>query len=296
MLRNSFVFLPKVRLATEQKIWSQGVRDWNDFLDAKKVKGFSAARKEAAHGKIKEFKRELLDENLNYLSKNIPLGEQWRLYDTFRDEAVFLDIETNGYYGGITVIGLYDGNDTKTFVRGYNLDKVLLERALEKYKMVVTFNGASFDLPVIERFFGLRIRKPHVDLRHVCAKIGLHGGLKSIERQLGIHRAEEVAGVAGSDAVYLWEQFRATKDPDYLNLLLKYNEEDIVNLKPLADYAVRELWRRTFINRVRSERINENDVCARQEHDGSRDSGQREEEIAQENRHCREHPVRAPHS
>lgn len=253
MLRNTFLFLPKVGLTTEQKIWSQGIPDWNAFLDAKRVKGFSAARKDAAQDKIREFKSELWNDNLNYLSKSLPLGEQWRLYDTFRDEAVFLDIETNGYYGSITVVGLYDGNDTKTFVRGYNLDKTLIERALEKYKMIVTFNGSSFDLPVIERFFGLRIRKPHVDLRHVCAKIGLSGGLKSIERQLGINRAEEVQGVAGSDAVYLWEQFRATRDPAYLNLLLKYNEEDIVNLKPLADYAVRELWRRTFINRPASE-------------------------------------------
>jgi uncharacterized protein YprB with RNaseH-like and TPR domain len=46
----------------------------------------------------------------------------------------------------------------------------------------------------------------------------------------------------------LWEQFKSTKDADFLNKLIKYNEEDIINLKPLADYAVRELWSRTFIN------------------------------------------------
>jgi hypothetical protein len=254
MLRNTFLFLPKVGATTEQNIWQQGVHDWNAFVEAKKVKGFSPVRKESANHKIVEFKNELWGENLNYLAKNIPSTEHWRLYDTFRDEAVFLDIETAGYYGSITVIGLYDGNDTKTFVRGYNLDKGLLEKELQKYKTIITFNGGSFDLPVIERFFGLRFNKPHIDLRHVCAKIGLTGGLKSIEKQLNIKRDASVEGVGGSDAVYLWEQFKATKDTDYLNQLIKYNEEDIVNLKPLADYAIKELWKRTFINAPSSEK------------------------------------------
>ena len=248
MLRNTFLFLPKVRAATEQRIWSQGIPDWQAFVEAKKVAGFSPERKEQANAKIHEFKAELWNENLNYLSKSLPLSEQWRLYDNFRDEAVFLDIETNGYYGSITVIGLYDGNETKTFVRGYNLDRALIEKELQKSKMIVTFNGSSFDLPVIEKFFGFQIHKPHVDLRHVCARIGLNGGLKAIEKVRGIKRAEEVEGISGSDAVYLWEQFKSTKDTDYLNKLIKYNEEDIINLKPLADYAVRELWARTFIN------------------------------------------------
>jgi len=248
MLRNTFLFLPKVQLATERKIWQQGIHDWNAFVEAKRVKGFSEARKESANKKIHEFRNELWNENLNYLARSIPLSEQWRMYEHFRDEAVFLDIETGGYYGSITVVGLYDGNDTKTFVRGYNLDRCLIERELQKANIVVTFNGSSFDLPVIERFFGLRLHRPHIDLRHVCSRIGLTGGLKAIEKACGIKRQGEVEGVSGADAVYLWEQFRATKDTDYLNTLLKYNEEDVVNLKPLADYAVRELWSRTFIN------------------------------------------------
>jgi hypothetical protein len=254
MLRNTFLFLPKVGLTTEHNIWQQGIDDWNSFIEAKKIKGFSQARKESAHKKIHEFKSELWNENLNYLAKSLPLSEQWRLYDQFRDEAVFLDIETNGYYGGITVIGLYDGNETKTFIRGYNLDRSLVEKELQKHKLIVTFNGSSFDLPVIERFFGLKMHKPHVDLRHVCARIGLNGGLKLIEKHLGIARDKEVEGVSGSDAVYLWEQFKSTKDTDYLHKLIKYNEEDIINLKPLADHAVRELWKRTFINGISSEK------------------------------------------
>lgn len=257
MLRNTFLFLPKVGEKTEQNIWQQGIPDWNAFIEARKVRGFSQSRKERADQRIIEFKNELWNENLNYLAKSMPRAEHWRLYDTFRDEAVFLDIETAGYYGSITVVGLYDGNETKTFIRGYNLDKTLLERELQKCKMVVTFNGGSFDLPVIARFFGLRMHKPHIDLRHVCARIGLTGGLKEIEKKVGIARDAEVAGISGADAVYLWEQFKATKDTDYLNTLIKYNEEDVVNLRPLADKAIRELWSRTFISDHRDKKKHE---------------------------------------
>lgn len=246
MLKNSFIVLPKVKHKKEQNIWQQNILDWNDFCDAKKVKGFSAVNKERADKHLKYAGIAARESDAKELARIFPNNEHWRLYDEFRDEAVFLDIETAGYYGSITVIGLYDGDETKTFVRGYNLDKKLFERELRKHKMVITFNGSSFDLPVIKRFFRTVVRVPHVDLRFVCQKIGLVGGLKSIEKQLGIKREEEVEGISGEDAAILWELFKTTRNPEHLKLLVKYNEEDIINLKPLADYAVRELWRRTF--------------------------------------------------
>lgn len=50
--------------------------------------------------------------------------------------------------------------------------------------------------------------------------------------------------MTGEDAAELWRTFRATGDEYYLDLLVKYNEEDIINLKPLADFAVKGLWDR----------------------------------------------------
>ena len=167
---------------------------------------------------------------------------QWRLYDEFKGEAVYLDIETNGYYSGITVVGLSDGVDAKTFVRGFNLDRSLIAKELEKYRLVVTFNGASFDLPVIRRFFNLNISLPHVYLRFVCQKAGITGGLKMIEKQFGIRRRAEVEGISGEDAVYLWEMWKSTGNRDYLEKLVMYNEEDILNLRPLAEKVVPLLW------------------------------------------------------
>lgn len=170
----------------------------------------------------------------------------WRIYNQFKDNILFVDIETSGFYGDITVIGVYDGENTKTMVRGINLDKDLLKKTLAQANMLVTFNGSSFDLPVIERYFQNVIPNvPHVDLRHVCSKIGLIGGLKNIEKEVGINRAKELEGVDGSDAVYLWQQYKATGNREYLNTLVQYNEEDIINLKPLAEFAINKLWKQT---------------------------------------------------
>jgi len=215
-------------------------------LGSKKVKGLTPARKDLLDWRVGDAKSALSAKDESFFAKNLPFSEQWRLFDEFKDEAVYLDIETNGYYSGITVIGLSDGVETKTLVRGFNLDRSLLEKELKKYKMVVTFNGASFDLPVIKRYFGLNINLPHVDLRFVCQKVGLSGGLKLIEKDLGIRRRPEVENFCGEDAVSLWENWRATGDREFLDKLVWYNEEDILNLLPLAKKVIPELWKRTF--------------------------------------------------
>jgi uncharacterized protein YprB with RNaseH-like and TPR domain len=179
--------------------------------------------------------------NEAYFYEHIPLKEIWRLYDYFKDDAVYLDIETSSY-NTITVIGLYNGETSKFLVHGSNLDKEILKEAFYDCKMIVTFNGACFDIPVINRYFNNVIPSvPHLDLRFACSQIGLNGGLKKIEKEIGINRGEEVDGVTGGDAVLLWDLWKRTNERKYLDLLIEYNKEDIENLKPLAEYTVSKL-------------------------------------------------------
>ncbi|MFC1732479.1 ribonuclease H-like domain-containing protein [candidate division KSB1 bacterium] len=246
MIRNSFIFLDRISKNTERKIWNQGIENWDCFLDAKRIDGISDLRKGSYDRQILGARENLYSMNSPYFKNIVPRGDTWRLYPFFKEDAVFLDIETTSYYGNITVIGLYDGIDTKMMIRDINLDKEIIKKELSKYKLIVTFNGSSFDLPVIERYFqGVVPNIPHVDLRHVCSKIGLIGGLKRIEKQLGIDRGKELEHVGGEDAAKLWRAFKATGDDYYLNLLIKYNEEDIINLKTIAEHAVKELWKKT---------------------------------------------------
>jgi len=238
MIKKSFIFLPKIGKRSEENIWNQGIKDWNSFLSVDNINGFSKARKLFYDRYVHKARENLVNNNAEYFSKVLPSSETWRLYDHFKDEACFLDIETNGYHNYVTVVGIYDGYETKTMVKGINLDVKRLQQELLNYKLIITFNGASFDLPCLNKYYpGVIPNIPHIDLRHASAKIGLVGGLKRIEKEIGIRRADEVSEMGGEQAVYLWQMWKSTGKQKYLDLLVQYNEEDIINLKSLADHV-----------------------------------------------------------
>ncbi len=242
MIRQSFIFLDNVRKRKEKRIWEQGIGGWNEFL-GRHVKGISSLQKEK-HDRLIRLARINLDyENASFFNDVLPKGEMWRIYPEFRGNAAFLDIETSGW--DITVVGIFDGYSVKHFVKGFNLTRENVLREIYRHKVLLTFNGRSFDIPILNRYFRDDIKVAHIELRHVCSKIGLNGGLKSIERQLGIKRAEEVQSMLGNEAVYCWEMWRHTRQRKYLDLLVQYNAEDVLNLLPLAEHSVKELWKRT---------------------------------------------------
>ena len=241
VITQSFICLDRIGHESERKIWQQGIHTWDDFLTSSTIKGMSAARKTMYSLFLQKAQKNLEVRNFPFFAEQFPFSEHWRLFETFKDDVVYLDIETTGLYGDITVLGLYDGENTKSLVKGKNLSKDLFMRALEGKKMIVSFNGSSFDVPIIERYFRVHLDMPHVDLRHVCAKVGLTGGLKSIERQVGIARESDLDGVSGLDAVYLWQAYK-NGSQEALEKLVRYNEADIVNLVPLAELSIKKLW------------------------------------------------------
>jgi len=245
MIQNSFIFLEKVKRGTEEKLWNQGIYNWDSFLNTKEIKGLSKTRKTYYNKKILEARKALYNFNSSYFRNILPSSENYRLYDFFKEDAVFLDIETTGLsprYNNITIIGLYDGINTKMMVRGINLDMKEIKKELQKYKLIVTFNGSSFDLPFINKIYpNLLPNIPHMDLRHTAKKLGLTGGLKNIEKTIGINRRKIIKDFHGGDAVTLWKMYKATGDDYYLNLLIEYNEEDIINLKKLAEFCTSKL-------------------------------------------------------
>ncbi len=243
MIKSTFLFLPKIKQGKEISLWKQGIKDWDDFLSKRKIKGISQRLKKAYDRMILEAKKALHENNSEYFTDKLPTTETWRLYEHFREEAVFLDIEassatsTNSY---LTVIGLFDGLSTKTMVRDINLDMDAMKEELKKYKLLITFNGSSFDLPYLNKKHpGLLPNIPHIDLRHVCNKVGLKGGLKDIEKQLGIRRENIIIErLYGGDPFKLWRMFKGSGDDYYLKLLVEYNEEDVINLKRIAEHSI----------------------------------------------------------
>lgn len=245
MITSSFIFLERVGNKLEQNIWKKGIHDWGRFLETKEIRGLSRARKLYYDRKILNTRKALYYFDSEYFYDLMPQSEMWRLYGFFKEDAVFLDIETTGLSkesDDITVFGLYDGISTKTMIKGINLDYAALKKELQKYKLIVTFNGASFDLPFIEkRYPGMVPKIPNFDVKPAAGKLGLKGGLKNIEQSLGISRSNIVGRFHGGDALALWKMYRATGDEHYLNLLVEYNEYDLINLKIVAEHCFKKL-------------------------------------------------------
>ncbi len=153
----------------------------------------------------------------------------------------YLDIETTGlsrYYNEITVIGIYlvDSKDTQLIqLVGEAATRDNLLGALEGVGTIFTYNGSRFDLPFIHTRLEVDLASilHHHDLMYDCWRNNLKGGLKAVELQLGIPR--QLKGVDGFQAVILWWRYRSYDDEDALSILLKYNEEDVVNLKALRE-------------------------------------------------------------
>jgi len=236
MLKRTFVHLPGVGLITEAHFWRHGLATWEDFLAAGRVAGLGAERLPVLKALLRESLSHLY--RPEYFATRLPFGEHWRLFRHFQARAAYLDIETTGTLWpglAVTVVGLYDGRTLNQFVLGHNLTN--FPEVLEEIDLLVTFNGAQFDLPVLRAAFpGLKLPPIHLDLRFLLARLGYRGGLKAIEPRFGITRPKAVAGLDGFDAVLLWERFQRG-DHAARELLLQYNREDVLNLETLMEQA-----------------------------------------------------------
>lgn len=145
---------------------------------------------------------------------------------SFSAQCAYLDIETS-FQGAITVIGLHrPGHGTLQLV-GKEATPINLLDALGDTHTLKTYNGGRFDLPVIKQRLGLDLKALylHEDLMLRCWKHRLKGGLKAVERHLGIPRKS--AGIDGWQAMRLWAAWEQQKDPSALETLLLYNREDV---------------------------------------------------------------------
>jgi uncharacterized protein YprB with RNaseH-like and TPR domain len=143
--------------------------------------------------------------------------------------SAYLDIETS-YEGDITVIGVVGpSGDLVQFVSPEIYPEDLLE-TLSGTSTLFTYNGHRFDLPVIRRSIGLNLRRifPCHDLMYDCWRRNLYGGLKAVERQLGIPR--RMPHLDGRDAMRLWAAYVERGEKEALSTLLQYNREDVENL------------------------------------------------------------------
>lgn len=236
MLNNTYIHIPGVGKGLEQKIWAQGIHTWEEFLEMEDRIPIPSSRKAIICEEIRKSSEHLAAKDHCFFSQCLPSAEHWRAYSLFSDSIAFVDIETTGLSRSrdrITIVGIYDGKESKIYIKDINLDEIVEE--LSKYRLLVTFNGARFDLPFIKSEFpGIEFKQLHIDLMYPLRRIGYSGGLKNIENLLGISRGDDTEGLTGFDAVRLWRQYERG-DQEALDKLIKYNREDIVNLKTIIE-------------------------------------------------------------
>jgi len=101
----------------------------------------------------------------------------------------------------------------------------------------VTYNGKCFDIPFIEsEFEDFKFTQAHIDLRYFLYRLGYSGGLKQVEINVGIHRENGLEDIDGYLAIILWRKY-LEGDERALPALVRYNIEDVVNLKYLIEFG-----------------------------------------------------------
>ena len=235
-LEQSFVPVEGVGRTTERRLWEAGVTSWGAFARDLNVRGVGETTEDRIESFVAEAPEYLDRRDGRYFEERLPSGERFRLFETFRDEAACFDIETTGLEPSrsvVTTLSVHRGGETTTLVRGDDLTGDRVAELLDA-PLLVSFNGRQFDIPFLEHEFDLDLSTAHLDLRYPCSSLGLSGGLKRVEREIGIER--ERPDLSGRDAIRLWREYERG-DERSLDTLVSYNRDDAVNLLALADEA-----------------------------------------------------------
>ena len=169
---------------------------------------------------------------------------------------LFLDLETTGIAGGAGtyafLVGLAWYQDGCLRVRQFFLSNFAAERVLleavagvaDLCGAVVTYNGKSFDLPLIETRFQLHRLEtpftgmPHVDMLHPARRLWRDdegGRLMTLEQTLCGHVRE--GDVPGFEIPSRYFHFVRTGDPRGLAAVMEHNRLDLVSLAMLTARA-----------------------------------------------------------
>lgn len=242
LLEATYIHAEGIGSTTERKLWEEGIFTWRDYLTVGENNlPLTTSQKTKLTPVVEESVQRLEAEDFEWFAKRLQPKHHWRAIPSFGHRLAFVDIETNGGFDAndMTMVGIYDGYKLRQYVRGVDLEKT--PEAFEEAAILVTFWGTGFDIPFLKRTFpNLQLNQMHVDLCYVLREVGYRGGLKSIERQLGLQRSNATSGLTGLDAIRLWREYQAGRETS-LDTLLEYNGEDVRNMSELLAIAYKKM-------------------------------------------------------
>ena len=178
-----------------------------------------------------------------------------------RSPYVFLDLETTGLSGGAGTVPFIVGCgyfDIGAFqVRQFLLTSFTGERALleavsqfvEDADLIVTYNGKTFDVPVMEtRWLFHRMEMPldgvpHFDTLHVARRLWKwrqeEDGCRLTTLERALFDVRRIADVPGFEIPSRFFRFLRSGDPRPLEPVLEHNRLDLVSLAAVTARAAR---------------------------------------------------------
>lgn len=166
----------------------------------------------------------------------------------------FLDTETTGLMGSISTCAFLVGVGRITkdgfrvrqfFMRSYSEEASLLDslsRHLKKFQVLITYNGASFDRPLLESRYHLNRAKspfdrlPHLDLLHSSRRLWKlrFDSCRLVDLENQILGFERTGDIPGAMIPYLYFEYLRTKWIERLVPVFHHNAVDILTLACLT--------------------------------------------------------------
>lgn len=189
-------------------------------------------------------------------------------------QLAFLDLETNGLsknsYPFCVGIGLWEDAQFSVYhflMRSPADEAAVLSASaelLQKTQGICTFNGDSFDIPMLKRRSQFhRIDHPfgalaQLDLLKLSRKIDAHRGKHALGRlEEELLQFQRVDDVPGRQIPALWERYLKTEDPRPLLAIFEHNRLDILSMVVLLvefSQAIRAPARREPAANARADR------------------------------------------
>ncbi|HTW91619.1 MAG TPA: ribonuclease H-like domain-containing protein [bacterium] len=247
-----------IRRKTRTRLEEQGIKTLADLKDHPRFSGESKRISELVDAGSTEELSEVIGTRLSKSHPSV-LG-----LSGLHDDAdfLFLDLETMGLFAGqpLVVAGLARLKPDNTIiveqyvVRDFPDELALLAEVNQQvgaHKVMVTYNGKSFDLPFLtgrSAYYGIKLKPPrvHFDLLHFCRRVWrdeLEGcSLRSIEQTiLGITRETDLPGELVPEFYY---EYLRTGNAGFLKPIVEHNRQDVISLVNVFSSLV-EHWTRS---------------------------------------------------
>jgi uncharacterized protein YprB with RNaseH-like and TPR domain len=234
IISRTFLHCPGIGPVRSDQLFELGFYDWQTVIDNPARLPFTEDMGAAIVEEAQRSQQALEARDLMYLADRLVSHDQWRIFGHFFEHASYFDIETTGLtaFDEISVICCYHKGELHTFMQDENLDDFL--DLLEEVELLVSFNGASFDVPrVLDEFRIPELPCAHIDMRWLCYHAAYTGGLKAISQAMGFQRPAELEGLGGAEAVQLWDRWLDADDSEARELLIRYCAADVL-LLPLV--------------------------------------------------------------